>query len=186
MQVVQSSLWKMLSCSQTAAISCKPKNSWTGDAILIRCLIVINVYKTAIGPWRSKAFQVGCCTIAIESADTLQMYRRGKSSCQRSVHRFYRLLLKLIFEFKHLEEKTRVGIDPTLISAGMWHSATFHATSSTYSISSGDAGSLKKSLASRQSELISLPVNLVDVVWGSDRPPKPKCKIFPLDIKFAG
>ncbi|KAG2340928.1 Creatinase/aminopeptidase [Suillus weaverae] len=71
------------------------------------------------------------------------------------------------FLSKHLEQGTRIGIDPTLISAA-------------------DAESLKKSLEPRGSELVSLQQNPVDIVWGKDRPPCPHNSVFPLDIKYAG
>ncbi|KAG2058192.1 Creatinase/aminopeptidase [Suillus hirtellus] len=71
------------------------------------------------------------------------------------------------FLSKHLEQGTRIGIDPTLISAA-------------------DAESLKKSLEPRGSVLVSLQQNPVDVVWGKDRPPCPHNSVFPLDVKYAG
>lgn len=71
------------------------------------------------------------------------------------------------FLSKHLEQGTRIGIDPTLISAV-------------------DAESLKKSLEPRGSELVSLQKNPVDIVWGKDRPPCPHNDVFPLDVKYAG
>jgi len=49
-----------------------------------------------------------------------------------------------------------------------------------------DAENLKKSLELRNSEIVSLEKNLVDVVWAQERPARPKSKIFPLDIKYAG
>ncbi|KAG1738708.1 peptidase M24, structural domain-containing protein [Suillus lakei] len=67
----------------------------------------------------------------------------------------------------HLEQGTRIGIDPTLISAV-------------------DAESLKKSLEPRGSELVSLQQNPVDIVWGEDRPPCPHNSVFSLDVKYAG
>ncbi|KAG2104416.1 peptidase M24, structural domain-containing protein [Suillus discolor] len=70
------------------------------------------------------------------------------------------------FLFKHLEQGTRIGIDPTLISAA-------------------EAESLKKSLEPRGSVLVSLQQNPVDVVWGKDRPPCPHNSVFPLDVKYA-
>jgi Xaa-Pro aminopeptidase len=71
------------------------------------------------------------------------------------------------FLSKHLEQGTRIGIDPTLISAA-------------------DAESLKKSLEPRGSELVSLQQNPVDIVWGKDRPPCPHNDVFPLDVKYTG
>ncbi|KAG2741334.1 Creatinase/aminopeptidase [Suillus brevipes Sb2] len=71
------------------------------------------------------------------------------------------------FLSKHLEQGTRIGIDPTLISAV-------------------DAESLKKSLELRGSGLVSLQKNPVDIVWGKDRPPCPHNDVFPLDVKYAG
>jgi hypothetical protein len=76
-------------------------------------------------------------------------------------------------------------VDPTLISAGedkFRVSLLFFAQVNII----GDAESLKQSLATRESELVSLSDNLVDLVWGSDRPARPKSVIFPLDIKFSG
>jgi Xaa-Pro aminopeptidase len=66
-----------------------------------------------------------------------------------------------------LDESTRIGVDSKLISAV-------------------DAESLKKALEPRHSELVSLETNLVDVVWGQERPPRPKSKVFPLYVKYSG
>jgi len=49
-----------------------------------------------------------------------------------------------------------------------------------------DAESLKKSLEPRNSELVSLQQNPVDIVWGKDRPIHPRNKVFVLDVKYAG
>lgn len=49
-----------------------------------------------------------------------------------------------------------------------------------------DAESLKKALKDRQSELVSLSENLVDAVWGSDRPARTLNPVFPLSIEFSG
>jgi Xaa-Pro aminopeptidase len=66
---------------------------------------------------------------------------------------------------KNLEQGTRIGVDPTLILAT-------------------DAQALKKSLG--KSELVHLSQNPVDIVWGSERPQRPKNPIFPLDVKYSG
>ena len=47
-----------------------------------------------------------------------------------------------------------------------------------------DAQTLKKSLEG--SELVPLSQNPVDVVWGSDRPSRPKNPVFALDVKYSG
>ncbi|KAI0360351.1 Creatinase/aminopeptidase [Trametes cingulata] len=70
------------------------------------------------------------------------------------------------FLSKNLEKNTRIGVDPTLISAS-------------------DADGIQKALEPKQSELVSLSQNLVDLVW-PDRPPRPANKVFPLDVKYAG
>ncbi|KAI0674634.1 Creatinase/aminopeptidase [Trametes maxima] len=70
------------------------------------------------------------------------------------------------FLSKNLEKKTRIGVDPTLIAAS-------------------DADGIQKALESKESELISLPKNLVDLVWPG-RPPRPANKVFPLDVKHSG
>ncbi|KAI0371389.1 Creatinase/aminopeptidase [Pilatotrama ljubarskyi] len=70
------------------------------------------------------------------------------------------------FLSKNLDKNTRIGVDPTLISAS-------------------DADGIQKALEPKQSELVSLPQNLVDLVW-PDRPPRPANKVFPLDVKYSG
>ncbi|KIK04842.1 hypothetical protein K443DRAFT_675621 [Laccaria amethystina LaAM-08-1] len=71
------------------------------------------------------------------------------------------------FLYKNLEPATRIGIDATLIAAS-------------------DAESLTKQLAPKHSKLVSLKENLVDVVWGEDRPSRPKNPVFHLDEKYSG
>ncbi|KZP17479.1 putative Xaa-Pro aminopeptidase P [Athelia psychrophila] len=71
------------------------------------------------------------------------------------------------FLSKKIPEGTRIGIDPTLISAV-------------------DAETLKKSLSPLKSELVSLDKNLVDLVWAGDRPARPASQIFPLPTKYSG
>lgn len=70
------------------------------------------------------------------------------------------------FLFKKLENRSRIGIDPTLIAAS-------------------DAEDLKTSLELKESRLVSLSDNLIDLIW-EDRPPRPTNKAFPLDIKYSG
>ncbi|KDR68377.1 hypothetical protein GALMADRAFT_257027 [Galerina marginata CBS 339.88] len=70
------------------------------------------------------------------------------------------------FLHKNLEPKTKIGIDPTLISAS-------------------DAESLNKQLTAKESSLVSVPKNLVDAIW-DERPPRPKNKVFHLDEKYSG
>ncbi|KAK7047847.1 hypothetical protein VNI00_006175 [Paramarasmius palmivorus] len=67
----------------------------------------------------------------------------------------------------HLSENSRIGLDPTLI---------------TYA----DSTSLTKSLKPRNSTLVSISENLVDQVWGSERPGRPTNPIFHLDLKYSG
>ena len=47
-----------------------------------------------------------------------------------------------------------------------------------------DARTLQSSLGT--SELVPLLKNPVDVVWGSERPSRPKSPVFALDVKYAG
>lgn len=47
-----------------------------------------------------------------------------------------------------------------------------------------DGQTLNKSLG--KSELVPLSHNLVDIVWGSERPRRPKNLVFPLDVKYSG
>ncbi|EIN09077.1 Creatinase/aminopeptidase [Punctularia strigosozonata HHB-11173 SS5] len=71
------------------------------------------------------------------------------------------------FLHKNLEKNTRIGLDPTLLSVS-------------------DAQSLREALSPVHSELVPLEDNLVDLVWGADRPPRPTNPIFALDVKYAG
>ncbi|TFK49276.1 Creatinase/aminopeptidase [Heliocybe sulcata] len=68
---------------------------------------------------------------------------------------------------KNLEKESRIGIDPTLISAV-------------------DAESIKGSLSNKNSQLVPLEDNPVDQVWGNDRPKRPASKVFPLKLKYSG
>ncbi|PIL27805.1 hypothetical protein GSI_10959 [Ganoderma sinense ZZ0214-1] len=70
------------------------------------------------------------------------------------------------FLSKNLDGNTRIGVDPTLIAAA-------------------DAEVIQKALEPKQSELVSLSKNLVDLVW-SDRPPRPANTVSPLEVKFSG
>jgi Xaa-Pro aminopeptidase len=66
-----------------------------------------------------------------------------------------------------LDGSLKIGIDPTIIIAG-------------------DAAALQKNLEPKKSELVLLRNNLVDEVWGTDRPPKPHNPVFYLDEKYSG
>ncbi|KAI0796341.1 Creatinase/aminopeptidase [Irpex lacteus] len=70
------------------------------------------------------------------------------------------------FLSKNLDDHSRIGIDPTLITAE-------------------DAENLQKTLKPKESHLVSLSENLVDQVW-EGRPPRTSNEIIPLDIKFSG
>lgn len=66
------------------------------------------------------------------------------------------------------EGNKTVGVDPTVITAP-------------------EARSLLEKIKKKGGAALSaVTSNLVDVVWGSDRPPAPKGEVKPLDIKFAG
>ncbi|KAG1748032.1 peptidase M24, structural domain-containing protein [Suillus occidentalis] len=97
----------------------------------------------------------------LQASQQLDRYLTGKLMKQGlpDVPTWQEFLSKSIFS--HLEQGTRIGIDPTLISAA-------------------DAESLKKSLEPRGSK------NPVDIVWGKDRPLCPHNAVFPLDVKYAG
>ncbi|KZT70390.1 putative Xaa-Pro aminopeptidase P [Daedalea quercina L-15889] len=70
------------------------------------------------------------------------------------------------FLWKKLPKCTRIGVDPTIVTAS-------------------DADTIQKNLDPLESRLVSLKHNLVDLVW-TDRPPRPANGIFPLDVKYAG
>ncbi|KAJ1816644.1 hypothetical protein LPJ75_001960, partial [Coemansia sp. RSA 2598] len=66
----------------------------------------------------------------------------------------------------HVTSGTRVGIDPTLVSALA-------------------AGELQKSMSAKGVELVPLQENLVDAVW-NDRPERPLDSVFVHDMEYAG
>lgn len=68
---------------------------------------------------------------------------------------------------KNVGPKSKIGMDPTLISAE-------------------DARSISADLESVGSELVGVEENLVDQVWGSQRPKRPSETIFVLDEAIAG
>lgn len=70
------------------------------------------------------------------------------------------------FLAKDLPKKTVVGIDSTLITAV-------------------DADPIQSALKERDSQIVALSKNLVDLVW-TDRPARPASKVFPLDTKYSG
>jgi Xaa-Pro aminopeptidase len=49
-----------------------------------------------------------------------------------------------------------------------------------------DAESLNKQLSAKESSFVSIPNNLVDIVWGEERPSRPSNKVFHLDEKYSG
>ncbi|KAJ7199231.1 peptidase M24, structural domain-containing protein [Mycena pura] len=71
------------------------------------------------------------------------------------------------FLSKDLEASSCIGIDPTLISAA-------------------DADALTTALKPKGSELVSFRKNPIDSIWADDRPPRPKSRVLPLDIKYSG
>ncbi|PSS29828.1 hypothetical protein PHLCEN_2v2669 [Hermanssonia centrifuga] len=70
------------------------------------------------------------------------------------------------FLYKKLDTHSRIGMDPTLITAA-------------------DAESLQTSLKPRESHIVPLANNLVDLIW-EDRSTRPANTVFPLDIKYSG
>ncbi|KAF8828291.1 hypothetical protein HHX47_DHR4000873 [Lentinula edodes] len=71
----------------------------------------------------------------------------------------------------NLPASSRIGIDPTLI-----------AENDSKSLS----GSRKQAESKGSQTLVPLTTNLVDLIWGSDRPPRPKNAVVPLDEKYSG
>jgi Xaa-Pro aminopeptidase len=68
---------------------------------------------------------------------------------------------------KDLPAKSKIGIDPSLIGVD-------------------EARTLKSELAKIGSSLVPVKNNLVDQVWGQERPQRPSEPIFVLDEKYAG
>ncbi|KAJ2509801.1 hypothetical protein GGI11_005732 [Coemansia sp. RSA 2049] len=69
---------------------------------------------------------------------------------------------------KNLPAGSRVGIDPTLLSAS-------------------EGEKIRQALNSRDGgDLVGIEQNLVDIVWGDSRPKRPRDQVFILDTKFTG
>jgi Xaa-Pro aminopeptidase len=86
----------------------------------------------------------------------------------KSMHKQPALLnLFLTYHTKNLDASTKIGIDPTLISAS-------------------DAETIKKALSEKKSSLVPVKDNLVDAVWAHDQPVRTANPIFHLDEKYAG
>ena len=49
-----------------------------------------------------------------------------------------------------------------------------------------EARKLAEKIKKRGGELVGATANLVDIVWGADRPSRPKEKVTALDIQFSG
>ena len=60
-----------------------------------------------------------------------------------------------------------VGVDPLLMSSVEWNK-------------------LSQTLEKSNIKLVGVKNNLVDIVWNSNRPNRPKLPIIPLEMKFAG
>ncbi|KAG9018813.1 hypothetical protein FRB90_009283 [Tulasnella sp. 427] len=71
------------------------------------------------------------------------------------------------FLHKNLPNNSRIGIDPQLILAA-------------------DAKTIKEQLAPKTSQLVSIPTNLVDLVWASNRPSRPENQVFHLPVEYSG
>ncbi|KIO20986.1 hypothetical protein M407DRAFT_132041 [Tulasnella calospora MUT 4182] len=71
------------------------------------------------------------------------------------------------FLHKNLPNNSRIGIDPQLILAA-------------------DAKTIKDQLSPKSSQLVSIPTNLVDAVWASNRPSRPENSVFHLPVEYAG
>ncbi|KAH0834715.1 peptidase M24, structural domain-containing protein [Lanmaoa asiatica] len=113
----------------------------------------------------------GCAVITLKDAFLftdgryfLQAQQQLDDSFPRYVSDFV-VLLQRVTLAQNLDQGTRIGIDPTLILAT-------------------DAQTLNKSL--EESELVPLLQNPVDIVWGSERPQRPKNPVFVLDVKYSG
>lgn len=96
-------------------------------------------------------------------------------------------ILILPVSIKNLDPSTKIGIDPTLISACTW----LRNRGSIYVICCwricflANAETLGKDLSSKGSELVPLSQNLVDAIW-EDRPARPASLVFHLDEKYSG
>ena len=67
----------------------------------------------------------------------------------------------------NLESGSTVGVDPFLMPVSEWNA-------------------LKRSLDKTNIKLIGVKDNLIDSVWGVNRPDRPNQPIVPLEIKFSG
>ncbi|KAJ2706348.1 hypothetical protein H4R19_005017, partial [Coemansia spiralis] len=68
---------------------------------------------------------------------------------------------------EHLPAGSRVGIDATLIAAA-------------------EGKALRKALQARSGDLVAIEDNLVDAVWGAERPPRPENPAVVHPLEYAG
>ena len=114
------------------------------------------------------------------------MCRRGKSSYPRFVSTLSRVTR--ITGTCHSVWTPNQGSElilPSSLPVRRW-SRVIKAPGGSQLHSVADAESLKKALKDRQSELVSLSDNLVDVVWGSNRPARTLNPVSLLSTKFSG
>ncbi|KAL9042891.1 MAG: hypothetical protein Q9180_000275 [Flavoplaca navasiana] len=73
------------------------------------------------------------------------------------------------------EGQKTVGVDPAVITARL------------FLLSTAEARKLSEKIKKKGgAELLGVKANLVDLVWGNERPPRPNEKVSVLDIEFAG
>ncbi|KAG6873904.1 hypothetical protein C0995_009683 [Termitomyces sp. Mi166 len=87
------------------------------------------------------------------------------------------------FLSKNLEPSTRIGIDPTLISA--CEEVVLLPLCPLCNVATANAETIIKALEPKNSTLVPINKNLVDLVW-NDRPDRPHNPIIHLDEKYAG
>ncbi|CAI2198217.1 3654_t:CDS:2, partial [Funneliformis geosporum] len=119
----------------------------------------------------------GSAGLAVVSTDSAALFTDGRYFLQASkqLDHNWELMKQGLpdiptwqeFLVQNLPKGSKIGIDPTLIIAN-------------------DAKALKESLGKIGSSLVSIEDNLVDLVWGDERPSRPCNPVNVLSLKYTG
>ena len=109
----------------------------------------------------------------------------GKNSCPRSECTFHIDVLTLNSVHRTLVIGRASGSTPPFFLPVSALCGRVGALSCDGTCCTADADVIQRALEPKQSELVSLSQNLVDLVW-TDRPARPTNKVFPLDVKYSG
>ena len=87
--------------------------------------------------------------------------------------------IKTYFEWisENLKSGDKIGVDPSQIASGI----TF-----AYNLNIAGFKNRSKYFKEKGLEMVTITENLVDTVWGADKPPMPEEKVFVHEVKYSG